>query len=236
MPDSMIVTTDELLAMLGTFLVDRQGQWWDALFSQRGKRFPFCVEKPDENLVQMFSSGALRAGKTLELCCGHGRDARYFADRNCEIDAVDFSRVAIEWANEFASSGNHKINYIHDSIHNLQLKAGTYDIVYDSGCFHHQAPHRRGSYLDLVATVIKPGGTFVLVCFSPEGGGGQTGREIYEKPWLGSGIGYSAEQLHRIFSPKFVINECRKMRETGQAEPVFGKEFLLVVSMTRRSD
>jgi 2-polyprenyl-3-methyl-5-hydroxy-6-metoxy-1,4-benzoquinol methylase len=113
----MIVTTDELLAMLGTFLVDRQGQWWDALFSQRDKRFPFCVEKPDENLVQMFSSGALRAGKTLELGCGHGRDARYFADRNCEIDAVDFSRVAIEWANEFASSGNHKINYIHDSIH-----------------------------------------------------------------------------------------------------------------------
>ena len=234
MPDSMIVTTDELLAMLDTFLADRQGGWWDALFSRRDLQIPFFVEKPDENLVQMFYSGALRPGKTLELGCGHGRNARYFADQNCEIDAVDFSRVAIEWANEFATFGKHKINYVHDSIYNLQLKGCTYDIVYDSGCFHHQAPHRRASYRDLVATVIKPGGNFVLVCFSPEGGGGLTDRQIYEKPWPGSGIGYSAEQLHRIFSPKFAINECRKMRETGQAEPVFGKDFLWVVSMTRR--
>ncbi|CCE02661.1 class I SAM-dependent methyltransferase [Bradyrhizobium sp. STM 3809] len=228
MPDDMIVTTDDLLAMLDTFLADRQGQWWDTLFSRRNTPIPFFVEKPDENLVQMFASGALRSGKTLELGCGHGRNARYFADQDCEIDAVDFSRVAIEWATEFAPLNSHKINYIHDSIYNLILKAATYDIVYDSGCFHHQAPHRRGSYLDLVATVIKPGGSFVLVCFSPEGGGGLTDRQIYEKPWLGSGIGYSEEQLSKIFLPKFVINECRRMRETGQAEPVFGKAFLWV--------
>jgi SAM-dependent methyltransferase len=236
MSDGMILTTDELLAMLDTLLADRQGQWWDELFSKRDKPIPFFVEKPDENLVQMFHSGALRSGKTLELGCGHGRNARFFAKQNCEIDAVDFSGVAIEWANEMALCEGRKINYIQESIYNLRLKAGSYDVVYDSGCFHHQAPHRRGSYLDLVATAIKPGGNFVLVCFSPEGGGGLTDRQIYEKPWLGSGIGYSAEQLQRIFSTNFVINECRKMRETAEAEPVFGKNFLWVVSMTRRSD
>jgi hypothetical protein len=59
MRDGMIVTTDELLAMLDTFLADRQGQWWDGLFSKRDKPIPFFVEKPDENLVQMFHSGAL---------------------------------------------------------------------------------------------------------------------------------------------------------------------------------
>lgn len=234
--------------MLDTLLADRQGQWWDALFSMRDKPpnrmeaspgytpIPFFVEKPDENLVKMFSSGELRPGKTLELGCGHGRNARYFAKQSCEIDAVDFSRAAIEWAKDCAPIGDKKINYIRDSIYNLRLKPGSYDIVYDSGCFHHQAPHRRASYLDLVACAIRPVGNFVLVCLCPEGGGGQTDRQIYERPSLGSGIGYSAEQLQRIFSPKFTINECRKMRETGPAEQVFGKEFLWVVSMVRRRD
>jgi SAM-dependent methyltransferase len=229
MRDGMIVTSDELLAMLDTLLADRQGQWWDNLFSKRDKPIPFFVDKPDENLVRMFRSGTLRPGKTVELGCGHGRNARFFAKQSCEIDAVDVSRVAIEWANDMAVSDNRNINYIQESIYNLRLKARYYDIVYDSGCFHHQPPHRRGSYVDLVTRAIKPGADFVLVCFSPEGGGGQTDRQIYEKPWLGSGIGYSAEDLQRIFSPSFAINECRKMRETAEAEPVFGKSFLWVV-------
>ena len=38
------------------------------------------------------------------------------------------------------------------------LPAGQFDLVYDSGCFHHIAPHRRATYLHRVLPLIAPGG------------------------------------------------------------------------------
>ena len=43
---------------------------------------------------------------------------------------------------------------------------GPYDLIYDSGCFHHLAPHRRISYLDLLGRHLAPGGWFGLSCFA----------------------------------------------------------------------
>jgi len=69
-----------------------------------------------------------------------------------------------------------------------------FDLAYDGGCFHHVAPHRRQSYVDVVAGLLRPGGCFGLICFSPEGGSGNSDAEFYDKRSLGGGLGYGEEQ------------------------------------------
>src|ERR1700678_2498742 len=156
MSSSLIVTTDDLLVMLDKLLLDmlqdyqrdrwleHQGQRWDRLYSNRDLQIPFFVDWPDESLVSYFESGEFRSGRILELGCGNGRNAAYLARQGCQIDAVDFSQEAISWAKE--KNSNQKITYICKSIFELDIRKPIYDIVYDSGCFHHLPPHPRSHY------------------------------------------------------------------------------------------
>ncbi|MDP9025023.1 MAG: class I SAM-dependent methyltransferase, partial [Candidatus Eremiobacteraeota bacterium] len=167
-------TPDDLLIILDKLLERRDGAWWDTLFSERARTLPFVVGWPDESLVDDFAREILRAGRVLELGCGNGRNAIYLASRDCSVDAVDFSSVAIRWANDLARAAQQKVRFIHGSIFDLDREPAAYDIVYDSGCFHHVPPHRREGYVDLVSTVLKPGGILSMICFNPAGGSGLT--------------------------------------------------------------
>jgi SAM-dependent methyltransferase len=111
------------------------------------------------------------------------------------------------------------------SIFGAQIETGAYDVVYDSGCFHHLAPHRRQDYLDLVTAALKPGGGFGLVCFRPEGGSGLTDLQVYEKASLGGGLGYTADQLRLLWDrPPFSVRVLRQMKHAEG--PCFGEDFL----------
>jgi SAM-dependent methyltransferase len=225
MAERLIYSTDDVLGMLDELLQDRQGQWRDGFFSDRKKPCPFFVEWPDESLVSQFASGELRPGRVLELGCGHGRNALYLASQGCEVDAVDFSEKAIGWAEERAAGSGLKVNFICNSIFDLDINPSAYDIVYDCGCFHHLPPHRRETYVDLVTKALKPGGRFGLVCFTPKAGSGLTDMEVYEQRKLGGGLGYTESQLREIFSRTFEILSLRKMKETPPDSKLFGKGF-----------
>jgi SAM-dependent methyltransferase len=81
------------------------------------------------------------------------------------------------------------------SIFGAALAEASYDLVYDSGCFHHLPPHRRPDCVALVRRALKPGGRYGLACFRPEGGGGFTDQQVYELASLGGGLGYSEDRL-----------------------------------------
>ncbi len=166
--------------------------WWGEFFADRAKPCPFFVDWPDENLAAWFGDGTLTPGRVLELGCGHGRNALYLAGQGCRVDAVDFSAQAIDWARERAQSAGAAVHFQRCSIFDATVADGSYDLVYDCGCFHHLPPHRRRDYVDLVSRALRPGGSYGLVCFRPEGGSGYTDQQVYERASLGGGLGYSA--------------------------------------------
>ena len=127
----------------GARLLSTDGAWWDEFFADRSKAIPFFAGQPDENLAEWFSSGLLGPGRVLELGCGNGRNATYLAGLGCAVDAVDFSAQAIGWARERASRIGVPVTFHHCSIFDAHLAGGSYNLVYDSGCFHHIPPHRR---------------------------------------------------------------------------------------------
>ncbi|MDR4904773.1 class I SAM-dependent methyltransferase [Bacillus mycoides] len=218
-----ISSYEDLLDMLDSLLREPT-QFWDNFYSNREKGVPFFTNKPDENLVNYFEKKLLNPGKVLELGCGPGRNAIYFAEKGCLVDAVDLSQESIQWATERAKEKNLHVNFIYNNIFDLQIEEGTYDIVYDSGCFHHIAPHRRMNYINLVKKALKPGGYFAITCFvqgGELGGADITDWEVYKLQSLKGGLGFTDAKLRVIFRD-FSEVEIRRMKEIKQSNKVFG--------------
>ncbi|RLQ90063.1 class I SAM-dependent methyltransferase [Planomicrobium sp. Y74] len=214
---------EDLLDMLDSLLREPTG-FWNEFYANRAKGIPFFVNKPDENLVDYFNKGVFHPGNVLELGSGPGRNAIYFAEQDCKVDAVDLSKESIDWAKERAEERHLEINFIQNNIFDVQIDEGTYDIVYDSGCFHHIAPHRRNNYIELVGNALKPRGHFAITCFiegGELGGSDITDWEVYRQRSLNGGLGFTEEKLRDIFG-SFEPVEIRKMRRAEEAEEVFG--------------
>jgi SAM-dependent methyltransferase len=226
----VIYTAEDVLRMLDGLLKGGGGAWWDGFFGDRSEPCPFLVDWPDENLVAWFGEGLLGPGRVLELGCGHGRNAAYLAAQGCSVDAVDFSAWAIEQARKRMATAAAAVTFQCCSIFAANIPEESYDLVYDSGCFHHIAPHRRKDYVELVLRALKPGGRYGLVCFRPEGGSGYTDQQVYERASLGGGLGYSAEHLRALWDrPPFCLSELRQMRKSDGQARCFGEDFLWVL-------
>lgn len=209
--------------MLDSLLREPTG-FWNGFYSNRQKGIPFFVNKPDENLVTYFENNKMITGKVLEMGCGPGRNAIYFAEKGCDVDAIDLSEQSLQWATERAKEREVNINFIHNNIFDVQIEEETYDIVYDSGCFHHIAPHRRTNYLELIKKALKPGGYFAITCFvqgGELGGSDITDWEVYRLRSLNGGLGFTEEKLRTIFF-EFEEIEIRRMKDVDETEEMFG--------------
>jgi SAM-dependent methyltransferase len=228
--EQFIYTSDDLLSMLDALLESRDGAWWDEFFTRPPGPVPFRADWPDENLAEWFGGGLLTPGRVLELGCGPGRNAVYLAGLGCGVDAVDFSAHAIGEARKRAEQAGCPVTFWCSSIFDAGFPDGSYDLVYDSGCFHHLPPHRRKSYVELVHRTLKPGGSYGLVCFRPEGGSGFTDLQVYQRASLGGGLGYAEDRLRALWDqPPFSVRVLRQMNKTDGQGPCFGEDFLWVL-------
>lgn len=175
---------------------DRGGGWWDGFYADREREVPFFVAKPDENLATYLDRGLVAPGRALDLGSGPGRNAVFLAGRGFDVEAVDLSATAVAWGEERAREAGVAVAFhrgdafdlvraephavradaglVRDESDPLRAgprppRGGPYDLVYDSGCFHHLPPHRRVSYLALLRAHVAPGGHFGLACFAAGG-------------------------------------------------------------------
>lgn len=222
-----IRTADDVLRLLDELVGDTPATWWDTFYADRSKPIAFFVDEPDENLAEWAADGRLGAGRALDVGCGNGRNAMFLAAQGFAVEALDYSPRAIAWARELAEASGSPVRLRCESVLDAALENEQYELVYDSGCFHHLPPHRRQTYFELVTRVLKPGGTFGLVCFRPEGGSGLSDRDVYEQRRLGGGLGYEEGQLRSLWDrPPISVEVLRQMRGRDQAAPRFGERFL----------
>lgn len=223
-----IHTYEDLLTMLDHLLKEEREFNWDTFYSDRERKIPFFENHPDENLVEYIKKKRLVGGKALELGCGPGRNAIYMARNGFHVDAVDQSEEGLGWAKERAKDQRVQVNFIQSNIFDLEIEEGSYDLVYDSGCFHHIPPHRRMSYIELVNKALKPGGLFALTCFVEGGELGGTGIsdwEVYRGKSMRGGLGFTDEKLKGIFHD-FKAVEIRDMRDIEPEAKQFGNSSL----------
>jgi SAM-dependent methyltransferase len=230
-----IRTVEDVLNLLdGLFVPEADrwtaegARWWDGFYADRDKPVPFFAQKPDESLVSYLDRGLLTPGRVLEPGCGPGRNAIYLASRGFTVDAVDLSPDAIAWAGERARDAGADVSFHRGDVFTLTgtSLAGPYDLIYDSGCFHHLPPHRRVSYLALLDGMLAPGGHLALVCFaSGEMGSEIPDADLYRDAALHGGLAYTPESLRWIFSGLAEV-ELRRMHDEPPESPSMGEPFL----------
>lgn len=206
-------------------------EFWEDFYKDKTKEIPFFkIKGPDENLVEYFNNG-LAPNRVLELGCGPGRNAIYMAKQSCKVDALDISENAIKWARERALEEMVNINFHCVSLFDFKFEPHSYDFIYDCGLFHHLAPHRRLTYLEIINKALKKGGYFGIVCFNTDGALDTSDWDVYREGSLKRGIGYTEGRLKEVFCYDFNILDFRKMEKITQPDELFGEDFLWVSLM-----
>ena len=106
------------------------------------------------------------SGSVLDAGCGTGENALYLASRGHEVWGLDFIPVAIERADVKAQERGLNVHFqVGDALKLDQLRR-TFDSVIDCGLFHTFTDEERPLYVSGLATVVRPGGSVHILCFS----------------------------------------------------------------------
>ncbi len=233
MSDSnIIITQEDTLTMLDALFEKRDGDWWDGFYQDHNRPVPFFGDYPDEHLVELAASGQLIGKRALDIGCGNGRNTLYLADNGCDAIGLDISEEALRWAEDLSRQHSRTPTFYCQSFFDYQWKR-PFDVINDSGCFHHIKPHRREGYLSKIRDALAPDGLFTMTCFNTQGGADLSDYDVYRDFSMHGGLGFSEEKLRCILGYYFDIIDLRPMKEVDDTA-VFGKSFLWVVRMRQK--
>ncbi len=118
--------------------------------------------RPSSQLKRLVDSGTLKPCRTIELGCGTGNDAVYLAQQGFDVTAVDISPTALSLAQQKAHAAGVRARWQLADV--LRPPAdGTFDLVYDRGCYHTVRRHHAKEYVAAVARLSRPGGRILIL-------------------------------------------------------------------------
>lgn len=113
-----------------------------------------------ENRYILSRIGDLSGRRVLDLGCGAGEAAIYFALHGAEVHAADISPEMLNVATQLASRFGVRITAVEASTSQLPLRDQSFDIVYGNGVLHHVELEPAAAE---VYRVLKPGGLAAFI-------------------------------------------------------------------------
>lgn len=102
--------------------------------------------------------------KLLDLGCGEGRNAVYFAKHGFEVVGLDLSLIGLEKTRRYADEVGVHVETIHADIVSYQL-ADTYDVIFSTGTLHYLPPEVRSQHFQNYKDYTSPNGINALSVF-----------------------------------------------------------------------
>lgn len=102
--------------------------------------------------------------KVLDIGCGEGRDAVFFARCGYDVTAFDISDAGLEKAKRLADNARVHVNLFKADIWDYRLDC-KYDILYSCGVFHYIKPELRDEILNNYRSHTNPNGINVFNTF-----------------------------------------------------------------------
>jgi len=197
---------------------------WNQIY--RGANFPpWDIGRPQPVFTDLVKSGELSPPAVLlDVGCGTGENAIFYAQSGFTTYGVDFAYVAIEKAIVKAKQKHSKVDFKVSDALNLEFDDEMFDYITDCGLFHTFDDNSRRHFVNEVARVLRPSGTYFMACFSdkePADWGGP--RRVSKKEILTS--------LSPLFTVNYVRDEVFATRLHGDEG---GKAYL--TSATRKKD
>lgn len=158
---------------------------------------PWEIGKPQRAFAEIADQVT---GAVLDVGCGTGENALFFAERGHPVLGIDFLEHPVEEARRKAKRrGLHAEFDRRDALTLTELNR-QFDSVIDSGLFHVFSDEDRVRYVAGLASVTKPGGRLFLLCFSNEEPGTQGPRRVSE------------QELRDAFAEGWAVEEVRATR------------------------
>jgi cyclopropane fatty-acyl-phospholipid synthase-like methyltransferase len=144
-----------------------------------GSRPPWDIGRPQAAFVKLAEAGAIK-GRVLDIGCGTGEHSLMTAELGLETTGVDISSTAISLAKQKAAERGLEIRFgVADALELPEL--GEFDTVIDCGVFHVFDDDDRARFVSSVASVLRSGGSYHLLCFSDSQPGEWGPRRVSER-------------------------------------------------------
>ena len=137
---------------------------WDAVYVAEEPP-PWDIGRPQPVFARLADQGLLR-GALLDSGCGTGENTMLAAGHGADALGVDVSPNAIAQARRKAGERGSAARFKVADVLDLGQLGLTFDTVVDSGVFHVFDDGDRARYVASLGSVMRPGATCYLMCFS----------------------------------------------------------------------
>jgi len=176
-------------------------------FTQRYQgQSPWDIGRPQPALAALEAEGLIR-GAVLDVGCGTGENALFFAGHAHETWGVDIVADAIDAARDKARKRGLKAEFRVLSALKLDSLGRTFETVVDSGLFHSFGDDERVCFVSRLAMVLQPGGRYVMLC-----------RSDRDTDWDGPRR-ISRQELYDSFGDGWKVSEIRPARFVSRPAP-----------------
>lgn len=102
--------------------------------------------------------------RLLEIGCGEGRDAVFFARNGFQVTAFDLAESGLEKARQLAERQHVEVNFFCADLLQFRVEE-PFDLIYSSGVFHHIPPRLRQEVFSGYKSCVLPGGAVAANVF-----------------------------------------------------------------------
>jgi SAM-dependent methyltransferase len=137
---------------------------WDSSYAASTSP-PWDIGRPQPVFVRLADAGLL-TGRVLDAGCGTGEHTLLAASKGADAFGIDISPRASPRARDKAAARGIAARFEVADALNLGQLGLTFDTVIDSGVFHVFDDDDRARYVASLGSVLEPGGSCYLICFS----------------------------------------------------------------------
>ena len=155
---------------------------WDAYYSRKKPDEPWSV---NPSPFAVFVTDQAQPVRLLEIGCGNGRDALYFASRGFQVVGVDYSPPAVELCASRAQEAGLDASFEQLNIYDVvdvarfnAANAGSFDALYARFFVHAITEQGEEDLLRVAQAVLRPGGRCYLEFRTNHDMRAQAGRAI----------------------------------------------------------
>ena len=138
---------------------------------------PWDIGRPQKEFVELVRRGEI-TGSVLDIGCGTGEHALFFAGEGYDVWGIDSAPLAIQRAREKAEKRGLPVHFLVLDALDLSQLSRKFDTATDSGLFHTLSDEDRPVFVNNLAAILSPAGKYFMLCFSDLEPGGYGPRRI----------------------------------------------------------